>query len=622
MKSLLILTVLVSGCGAAHAGERAGSPRTVANRAAAANTAAGPSVRLAKFSRPGCMPCQQIAPAIHAMIREGLPVVEVDTVRRPDIARKYGATSVPTFVLMVGNKVAWRQVGVPNGDVAACERELRGRLRRAMAASAAIARKNATRTPAAPPTRSAGPEAAADRRFAAQSAAPPVRTASAEAPAPRPRERSPEVPLVLVDGSGRSVQPETKKRGFFDFFGGGDDEAQTVDDPFLAAAEEARANGQTSAPPFRTADAAAAATAGAGDAPAAWDGGAAETFTRDAVPATSSTAPSSDPLRTAVRIEVPDAGGVQFGSGTVIASRPGRSVVLSCGHVFKNHRPGGAITIYSWASGSPRPYPARLITADAVREVGLLEVDTPDPLPFSRLAPLDPGLARGDAVQSVGSADQAAPTKQNHRVLDLDLFTGPSTVACSGQPVEGRSGGGLFDARGELVGVCWAREETPPRGIYTAASVVHDVLDEADLSDLHPPRPRGSIPPADASPAVTRTQLAAADPPPASAGLTKTAAATSSNPFTDFGTPPAAAADEPMSPAVAALLAEADLSVPSSSATPAAASVPAASFPEGAVEITCVIRSVDNPDAPSEIVVIHRATPRTLRLLKGAAEGP
>ena len=408
-----------------------------------------------------------------------------------------------------------------------------------------------------------------------------------------------------MDSSGRPAPAATpeKKRGFFDFFGGGDDEAKAVDDPFLAAAAEARtAAGGDAAPPVRTASLTDADFGGGSLGGGSLGGGKLGGPADFGEPPAS--AASADPLRTAVRIEVPDARGVALGSGTVIDSRPGRSVVLTCGHVLEHHRPGGTITVHSRAFGESRAYPARLIMADKAREVGLLEVVTPEPLPHARLAPLDPGLTVGDYVVSVGSDGGDAPTKQNHRVNGLDLFKGPSTVACTGQPVEGRSGGGLFDARGELVGVCWAREETPPRGIYSAAKVVYEVLDEAGLSDLHPPRPSPADPASEASPTV---RLAAADSAPAAGG---------GNPFTDFGTPPADPVSRPaggLSAAAAAVLAQAGLEVPSDVTPGSAASL------GGAVEITCVIRSLDDPSAPGEVVVIQRATPRTLRLLMGAA---
>ena len=138
MKALLILTVLVSGCGAAHAG--AAEP-PAGGSAEAGNPHGGPTVQLVKFSRPGCVPCQQIAPAFHAMAREGLPVVAVDTMQWPELAAKYRINSVPTFVLLVGGREVWRDMGV--SDVPSRERELRGRLRQAMRASAALAQRQA-----------------------------------------------------------------------------------------------------------------------------------------------------------------------------------------------------------------------------------------------------------------------------------------------------------------------------------------------------------------------------------------------------------------------------------------------------------------------------------------------
>jgi hypothetical protein len=53
-----------------------------------------------------------------------------------------------------------------------------------------------------------------------------------------------------------------------------------------------------------------------------------------------------------------------------------------------------------------------------------------------------------------------------------------------GQPVEGRSGGGLFDERGELIGVCYAADPTLKEGLYSAADVVYHQLSKLGLQRL------------------------------------------------------------------------------------------------------------------------------------------
>src|SRR5690606_18577848 len=46
-------------------------------------------------------------------------------------------------------------------------------------------------------------------------------------------------------------------------------------------------------------------------------------------------ATDADPLAASTRIRVKDGGSINYGSGTIISSRPGLSVVLTCGHIFR-----------------------------------------------------------------------------------------------------------------------------------------------------------------------------------------------------------------------------------------------------------------------------------------------
>ena len=360
------------------------------------------------------------------------------------------------------------------------------------------------------------------------------------------------MPLTLTSGGDG---PEKKKRGFFDFFKRDEpaNEPQTIDDPFAAASPA------PAAPAYDDASA-------IGAAPEAAGGG-------DGLPAN----PESDPMRTVVRIQVSDAGGVELGSGTVIASRPGRTVVLTCAHVLKHHKPGGRIRVESFAGGVAVPYDGTLIGLDPAADVGLIALDTPAALPVSALSPNV--LVVGDRVVSTGCDGGAEPTRQNHVVRSVGKFAGPSNFTCTGQPVQGRSGGGCFDAAGRVVGVVWSVSKDPPEGIYAGLPAVFDLLDEHGLTALKP------------------------------------------GPGTRAAAPSYASADGGDDPMLDELFADADPSAGGPAApSPAVAAAPASPL-AGAVEITCVIRSTDDPSAPSEILVINRATARTLALLRGAATG-
>ena len=525
-------------------------------------------VKLIWFTMTHCGPCQSIRPHVERMHADGLPVFKVDLDREPGFAAKYRVNSAPTFVLEVDGREVDRTVGVPGGDARGTAARLRDSLTAARTAHAAkLARAR----------RAAEPRAAEPRAVA--------QTAPPRSPRPaRPRrEAAADVPLTLTGGR----EEKETGGGLFDWFKPKKDPApkeKAIDDPFAAADPGAFADaggfGGDPADPF--ADSFASAPATADDS-------------ADAPPA----APARDPMKTVTRIEVYNNEGLDFGSGTVIASRPGRAIVLTCGHLFRHYEPGGRIQVETFETGAARPHAATLIGFDLNSDTGLLAVDCPETVPASALAP--PGIAPGDRVVSTGCDGGEAPTRQNHLVQRLPACAGPKNFACTGQPQQGRSGGGCFDARGRLVGVVWSRSENPPEGFYTAVEPVFALLDAHGLTALKPPAAATTAPPA--------TQLAAA---PA-----EEPAATGDGLFDDIGTPASTPAAETKT---------AGLSPEWESAGVTGGSVAAGGLGEldaataAGAEITCIIRPLGG-DAPTQIVVINRATARTLALLRGAGGG-
>ena len=71
------------------------------------------------------------------------------------------------------------------------------------------------------------------------------------------------------------------------------------------------------------------------------------------------------------------------------------------------------------------------------------------------------------------------------RVNSLDRYQGPPNIETSGAPTIGRSGGGLFNSKGELVGVCNNADPEGNEGIYAAIESVHEQLDRLGLKDIY-----------------------------------------------------------------------------------------------------------------------------------------
>ena len=73
-------------------------------------------------------------------------------------------------------------------------------------------------------------------------------------------------------------------------------------------------------------------------------------------------------------------------------------------------------------------------------------------------------------------------------------YMGPPNVEVDGLPVEGRSGGGLFDERGELIGVCYAADPSLKEGLYNGADVVYYELGKLGLQRLFNERNDEAVP--------------------------------------------------------------------------------------------------------------------------------
>jgi hypothetical protein len=93
------------------------------------------------------------------------------------------------------------------------------------------------------------------------------------------------------------------------------------------------------------------------------------------------------------------------------------------------------------------------------------------------------------------------------RVTSLNRYQGPPNIETTGAPVEGRSGGGLFNQNGQLIGVCFAADKEGNEGLYAALKAIHDELNVRGLSDIYMPA------------AANASTLADTRPSPATAGL-------------------------------------------------------------------------------------------------------
>lgn len=194
-------------------------------------------------------------------------------------------------------------------------------------------------------------------------------------------------------------------------------------------------------------------------------------------------------LETAVRITLTDEKGQAFGTGTIIDTREGDALVLTCGHLFRESgdQPQVTIEVYEYQADGLKVterVAAHVESFDLERDVALVSFRPQKPV---KVAPVAAhfGERINDKVWSVGCDLGADPTVRDSRVTDIDRYHGPPNIETSGAPIQGRSGGGLFNSRGEVIGVCFAADEEGDEGLYSGLASVHAQLDGLNLQAIY-----------------------------------------------------------------------------------------------------------------------------------------
>lgn len=191
-----------------------------------------------------------------------------------------------------------------------------------------------------------------------------------------------------------------------------------------------------------------------------------------------------------VRIRVDESQGRSFGTGTIIDSRSGEALIVTCGHLFRESKGKGPMTIEMFEPGPNGLQVAgqvsgQLISYDLDRDVAFVSIKPGRQVGVAAVAPPRTSIQRGDRVATIGCSNGKDPTLLPQRVTMLDRYQGPANIEVSGAPEEGRSGGGLFNLRGQLIGVCYAADYEGKEGLYAALDSVHSELARLGLKDVY-----------------------------------------------------------------------------------------------------------------------------------------
>jgi thiol-disulfide isomerase/thioredoxin len=206
-------------------------------------------------------------------------------------------------------------------------------------------------------------------------------------------------------------------------------------------------------------------------------------------------------LNSTVRLRVDDGKFRSFGTGTIIDAREGEALIITCGHLFRDSKGKGPVNVEMFEAEGGRIRVAGQVSGwvlsyDLDHDVALVVIKPGRPLTAIPIAPRGAAVNRGDRVVSIGCSNGNDPTTLPTRITMLDRYQGAPNIEASGAPVEGRSGGGLFNDKGQLIGVCYAADYEANEGLYAALESIHDEIARLNLvpeKDKSEPKARGAV---------------------------------------------------------------------------------------------------------------------------------
>jgi thiol-disulfide isomerase/thioredoxin len=170
------------------------------------------------------------------------------------------------------------------------------------------------------------------------------------------------------------------------------------------------------------------------------------------------------------------------GSGTIIDSRNGWALILTCSHIFRQHSSTGPIVIQSVGNNNVNIQNCYVVDASNYdKDVALIAVPTQalGDFKIAMLAPKGSAISSGQNVYYTGCDNGGACIFGGTKVGS----NAGNQIWINAAGVGGRSGGGLFDSNGNLIGV--DNGVSGGQSLYAGLPYIYEILDKNNLGFVY-----------------------------------------------------------------------------------------------------------------------------------------
>jgi S1-C subfamily serine protease len=180
-----------------------------------------------------------------------------------------------------------------------------------------------------------------------------------------------------------------------------------------------------------------------------------------------------------VRLSVTDPEGQSHASGTVVDVRGGSALIVTCWHTFRESGTNAPVRVDVFYPRAAVLRGGRVLAFNQQSDTALVAIKLEGNEVYTAAGISSELPAVGQPAYSIGCGDAGAPEVWPTQITSINRYDGPANITSTSTPSQGRSGGGLFNERGQLVGVCQAGDGSD--GLYAAVSEVLATADRAGL---------------------------------------------------------------------------------------------------------------------------------------------